>query len=996
MMTMTPLRAAGGSVQHILDYFRVDSLKGYYVNERGEKETPSIWRGKGAALLGLEGRAVEDADFAALLMGFSPSHNGAPTQPLVQNAGDPNRRLGWDLTFSLEKSLSAVFAHPTTSPERRSEIKAIHEAAVAKVLARIEADVEVRQGKGGNVRIGNVGLATAVVTHFGNRGDDKKRVEPNLHSHAIVNNLGFTVDGKGQVKANVVDFARVKIFKHAYGALYRAEVAALAKNLGYTISQHEQRDVKNRPTGDTFFRIEGVDETIRDALSGRTKAIKEHQERTGSGKETANLATKNDKDEPPIDQLLDEWSKHYETIYQQHPEQLQFTSHSALLRPGLVSNIDLSALPDDDELLRRCHQRSKSSFFRRSDLLNEVSMAYVGVLDADEVLKKTESLLSSQLVHGFAKDKQHEQRFSSQAMIDLERSIVEKGLARKGDTNVRLDSERVKSSIDQYLGNGGRLSDEQRRAAEIVLSESGGLVVLQGRAGVGKTASMKAIVQAYENEGWTIHGTSTSSQASAKLEAESGIPSRSAESMVRALAKGSLRLDNKSVVVFDEAGMGANEHIAKIQDACDEAGAKLILSGDVLQLQPVAAGAPMRTLVAELGAAEIKTIRRQSTQRYRDTANLFYDGKGQAIMERLVEDQHIVSTATDREALEKLVSDYCASPRPHDEKIVLAGTRYDVQAINVEIHREMRKAGVLQGEDHDVRVVRDGEWSRLTVAQGDRITFTESNRETGVINGDGGVIEAIQREGEHHRMRVRLISDIEAKNGQVVEFSTQECPDLNLNYAMTVHKSQGQGKSEVFWYVSESGLSMLDNQLSLVSFTRAKDSLTIYASNDVVLGEEDDNGQRHGGMIDRVGEVNLKKTTLDERAIGKEILDRNLAPLPTPTTIKTLAERKAEAAADAALAEERARAEHKRREAEATQITTQAAKPIVASPHPLLIEIDLDEPTPVVAKPDRRPAQPSKAAVDLKETVKALEQGPAPVIPPKQIKLPKVQIGRTL
>lgn len=90
-----PLKGAAAG-NYYLDLARDD----YYVNAG---EAPGRWFGTGAALLGLSGE-IKGKQFRNLLAGCSPDGK----QALVQNARNPDRQSGWDLTLSAPKSVSVL------------------------------------------------------------------------------------------------------------------------------------------------------------------------------------------------------------------------------------------------------------------------------------------------------------------------------------------------------------------------------------------------------------------------------------------------------------------------------------------------------------------------------------------------------------------------------------------------------------------------------------------------------------------------------------------------------------------------------------------------------------------------------------------------------------------------------------------------------------------------------------------------------------------------
>lgn len=126
-------------VAHAKYYLEI-SRQDYYTAAGNE---PGMWFGAGAAKLGLDGR-VDPRQYENVLYGLAPDGSW----PLVQNAGNPRRQTGWDLTFSAPKSVGVLWA---VAPDAmRQEIEAAHRYAVETSLSYLEDVAGItRRGKGG-------------------------------------------------------------------------------------------------------------------------------------------------------------------------------------------------------------------------------------------------------------------------------------------------------------------------------------------------------------------------------------------------------------------------------------------------------------------------------------------------------------------------------------------------------------------------------------------------------------------------------------------------------------------------------------------------------------------------------------------------------------------------------------------------------------------------------------------------------------------------------
>ena len=179
-------------------------------------EPPGQWMGKGAERMALSGE-VDKEYFSQMFAGFSPDG-----RPLVQNAGDEDRKPGWDLTFSAPKSVSVLWSQ--LSGELGAEIRASHAEAVATAMDYLEEVTGyTRRGKAGFIHE-KADLIAAAFEHGTSRAQD-----PQLHTHVLILNVGVRADGTtGSLTSR--EFYQHKM---AAGAVYRAELAhQLGRRLG--------------------------------------------------------------------------------------------------------------------------------------------------------------------------------------------------------------------------------------------------------------------------------------------------------------------------------------------------------------------------------------------------------------------------------------------------------------------------------------------------------------------------------------------------------------------------------------------------------------------------------------------------------------------------------------------------------------------------------------------------------------------------------------------
>ena len=131
----------------------------------------------------------------------------------------------------------------------------------------------------------------------------------------------------------------------------------------------------------------------------------------------------------------------------------------------------------------------------------------------------------------------------------------------------KLDATLVADAIDVHeLKSGFQLSADQRAAVEHVCA-GGGVSLIVGRAGTGKTATAGAYMGAFEAAGYDVVSVSTATKAAGNLERETERTAANFARLIHALDSGKTKLTDKSVVVIDEAGMVSARDFAAVQKA---------------------------------------------------------------------------------------------------------------------------------------------------------------------------------------------------------------------------------------------------------------------------------------------------------------------------------------------------------------------------------------------------------------------------------------------
>jgi conjugative relaxase-like TrwC/TraI family protein len=845
----------------------------YYVNGQGAKEETTRWGGKLAKELGLEGKEVSKEDMLQLARGYAPDGTA-----LCKNAGEEPRevvktdrqgnpkldangqpikklegghRVGFDLTFSAPKPVSLAFA--IAQGEERDAILEAHRKAVAVGMQYLEEKVETRRGKAGKDVIQTQGVVFMQADHLSSRNLDM-----NIHTHTLVFGVSKGADGQW----GTFDAAELYSHRRTADTIYQNELMLNMQALGYKVAIEREVNDDGKETGLLKYEIAGIGQDLCDRFSTRRAELLEYQELHGVDAQTACLATRRHKDEPSYTEMTAMWSRLLEDFEGQVPTVEQLKGEAANQFPERKTT---------QGVLERLHL--SEAVFTDKDILHVLGQELAGQVRLDELKAKADEFKQTAgLQHiqpekladedkGLTLAKRHtETRFAAPWMLDWEQEVVRRVEARKGEKHQSVPLAVVDRAIDEYQARKGfTLSDEQRKAVVNLTHEEHGVGLLEGFAGTGKTTVSDCYAAAFKAQGRNLMGVCVSNAAAQKLEHESQMPCMSVSRMLYRLDMGArepekgVRLTSRDVMVIDEAGMMDTDQTRRLLAYAQQAGAKVILQGDENQLQPVGAGSGLSLAKMAVEGTKLTEIRRQARQEDRDIAQMFYQrdasgafvdvkkgerSKGDAsamgarILSALDKRGCLDDYENQKDAMSALVGDYLANPTDVRQKLVLGHSRQEVALLNENIRNGLKTSGAVGAADVELEVKDQGKKARLLMAHGERIRFTDTNRQLGVVNGSEGVVQSIKPNDAKggFDIAVRLESDIKNVNGRLVSFNTQDYNALAHNYATTVHKAQGAGKEHVYHLCNP---SMMDNHSSLVAFTRlTKGDYRMYGTTD--------------------------------------------------------------------------------------------------------------------------------------------------------------------
>lgn len=366
-----------------------------------------------------------------------------------------------------------------------------------------------------------------------------------------------------------------------------------------------------------------------------------------------------------------------------------------------------------------------------------------------------------------------------------------------------------------------QLDEQQCLARDLVLSAS--IAVITGPPGSGKTTVLNEALRQY---GLRVELCAPTGKAALRL---SEVTRREARTIHRLLqwVHGEFTVNESypieaELVVVDESSMIQVDLAADLLRAVDPRTTRIIFVGDANQLPPVGPGAFFRDLISSgtVPVAELKTNHRAAELSwvYRNAPRILAGQPTGVLGSSGVE----VEDCGDFEFHELEANEAWFIPNAvvglvevlrkegsnFDEMQVLSPMRVRDGGCN-QLNREMQSA--FNPDEHKGSFKSGFGDDAYSVREGDRVVQTRNNYDLGVFNGECGEVEVVSRLG----VRVRF-------GKQYRSYSLEQAQELQLAYAMTVHKAQGQEFKDVIFVCHSAHGFMLTRQLLYTAVTRAR------------------------------------------------------------------------------------------------------------------------------------------------------------------------------
>lgn len=555
----------------------------------------------------------------------------------------------------------------------------------------------------------------------------------------------------------------------------------------------------------------------------------------------------------------------------------------------MAEDIDGVGFKTADEIAARAGIRTDSDFRIRSGILYALQQATGEghtYLPQEELTARTEALLEIDAEHiekhymNLVMDrkimmKQKEDVTQIYASIFFYMEANAATMLKQLDVSYDVSDEQIERRIKRIEKQTGIELDVQQINA-VKEAVRNGLLIITGGPGTGKTTTINTIIRYFEMEGMDIFLAAPTGRAAKRMSETTGFEARTIHRMLEVNGgpegNGGFERNEKNpletdVIIIDEMSMVDITLMYALLKAV-LAGTRLILVGDVNQLPSVGPGSVLKDII---DSGQFHTVKLNKIFRQASTSDIIVNA-------------HKINNG-EEVTLDNKSMDFFFLKRYEADKIIqvtlqlikqklprfVDATEYDIQVLT-----PMRK-GLLGVErlnsilqlylNPEAPGKKEKEYNGTIFREGDKVMQIKNNYQleweirskyglcidkgTGIFNGDMGIVEEINFFAE--------TLTVSFDEGKMVEYPFKLLEELELAYAITIHKSQGSEYPAVVIPLFQGPRMLMNRNLLYTAVTRAKKCVTIVGDDAVFYTMVENNSQlkRYTGLKERLIEEGL-------------------------------------------------------------------------------------------------------------------------------------------
>ena len=473
------------------------------------------------------------------------------------------------------------------------------------------------------------------------------------------------------------------------------------------------------------------------------------------------------------------------------------------------------------------------------------------------------------------KDEEGGRQVYSKSFYRMEESIA--GMLKELDVKYKADENELADTIRRIeLLEKVELDELQKQA--VIDAAKRGVFVLTGGPGTGKTTTITTMIKLFEEQGYNIFLGAPTGRAAKRMSEATGYEARTIHRMlevagntiddddsVTSFARFERNEDNPlecDVIIIDEMSMVDVSLMYSLLKAIAP-GTRLILVGDEHQLPSVGPGNVLKDILAsgKFTSVTLEKIFRQA-QESDIVMNAHKIHQGEHVTLDNKSKDFFFLKRNDADTIINVMLTLVRDKMPKyvdagiSEIQVLTPTRkglIGVERLNTILQQFLNPPASEKKEwSGDTRIFREGdkvmqirndyqlEWEvtgnyNITVEKG-----------VGVFNGDVGIIKDINDWAK--------TLTVEYEEGKRVVYPFANLDELELAYAITIHKSQGSEYPAVVMPIMEGPKMLMNRNILYTAITRAKKCVTMVGDADVFYSMVDNTSQarRYSGLKSRI------------------------------------------------------------------------------------------------------------------------------------------------
>lgn len=349
--------------------------------------------------------------------------------------------------------------------------------------------------------------------------------------------------------------------------------------------------------------------------------------------------------------------------------------------------------------------------------------------------------------------------------------------------------------------------------------------VMTGGPGTGKTTTIRTITAILNSQRKRLRLSAPTGRASKRMEEAVGMP---ASTIHRALEynpqqggfqRNEMTPMEEDFFIVDESSM-VDQSLASSYVRAIRPGARLLWVGDVDQLPSVGAGDVLRNIIdsSAVPVARLKTVHRQAKgSAIAYNAQRILGGHPPSLEGVPERDDFAFFQAKDNEGIIEGV-----------ERMTRLALSLGFKAADIQVLCPQKTGPVgTEAMNEILRPILNPnappppEGSSRPWRVGDRLMQTKNNYDKNIFNGDMGIVLDMHDDGS---------VDLQMEDGRVVDLTRKETYDLQVGFAITVHKSQGGERPVIIMPMAPAHTYMLDRNLVYTGVTRGKQKVFLVGS----------------------------------------------------------------------------------------------------------------------------------------------------------------------